>query len=665
MLYGACYYPEQWPKERWDTDLKMMKAAGFNVVRMGEFTWARLEREHGVYTFEWLDEIIDLCGDYGIQVILGTPTATPPKWVFDRYPDMRVVDEKGIARGFGSRRHYCYNNDQYILHCKEIVTEMAKRYHDHPNVIAWQIDNEYGMDHTEQCFCVTCHKKFRTWLKNRYENIRNLNEQWGNVVWSQEYQDFDQIPLPMYTHTVQNPSFLLAYRRFFSDSIIRFHNAQEDILRGLCNNQYITHNLVINYKHHIDYSALSKHLDVISWDNYPNITFEKPIPYLPTSFKHSIARGLKQQNFWVMEHQSGAPGGDIAFPAPRKGDIKRWTYQSIAYGASGVIYFRWRTSLIGAEQYWHGILDHDGEENERYQEVKQIGESFKAILPEVETSKIQSEVAIVSSYEIDWVFDIQPMIIGYDYTGHLYQYFKGLRNHQVMVDVIGPEDDFSHYKLLILPNMIMGHETMKSKLEEYVKKGGRIVMDYRAGVKNLENKVNAIALPGAYRQLLGIKVKGYTLLVPDDYLVIETSHEQQFQVTNWLDFVQLETATDLYTVNYDEEVMPIVTKHSYGDGFAYYIAGQLNEAFLSEVLLEIGKEAQITTTYSDTAEGIELVLRQTQDGQLLKFIINHNDHEVDFPIELPMVDLITGEHHEGLVRIARKQTLILKSSPMK
>jgi beta-galactosidase len=213
--------------------------------------------------------------------------------------------------------------------------------------------------------------------------------------------------------------------------------------------------------------------------------------------------------------------------------------------------------------------------------------------------------------------------------------------------------------------MIMGHETIKSKLEEYVKKGGRIVMDYRAGVKNLENKVNAIALPGAYRQLLGIKVKGYTLLVPDDYLVIETSHEQLFSVTNWLDFVQLETATELYTVNYDEEVMPIVTKHSYGDGFAYYIAGQLNEAFLSEVLLEIGKEAQITTTYSDTAEGIELVLRQTQDGQLLKFIINHNEHEVDFPIELPMVDLITGEHHEGLVRIARKQTLILKSSPMK
>ena len=264
---GVCYYPEHWPETMWADDAARMVQAGLSWVRIAEFSWSRMEPAPGDLQLDWLDRAIQTLGAAGLKVVLGTPTATPPRWMLDRHPDMLAVDEQGHVRKFGSRRHYCFSHTGYVQECVRIAGIMAKRYGRNPHVAAWQIDNEYGCHETTVSYSAPALQAFRQWLAARYGSIGALNAAWGNVFWSMDYDDFDQIDLPNQTVTEPNPAHVLAFRRFSSDQVVAFNKAQADVLRPLTDAP-----LLHNYMGRIldfDHFEVGADLDIATWDSYP------------------------------------------------------------------------------------------------------------------------------------------------------------------------------------------------------------------------------------------------------------------------------------------------------------------------------------------------------------------------------------------------------------
>lgn len=268
MRLGVCYYPEHWPEEQWAKDARRMVETGLSHVRIGEFAWSRIEPEPGRFDWAWLDRAIETLHDAGLGIILGTPTATPPKWLMDRMPDMLAVDREGKPRKFGSRRHYCFSHVGYRGEAARITRAVAKRYGRHPAIVAWQTDNEYGCHDTVQSFSDAARDGFRRWLEARYDGIDALNAAWGNVFWSMEYRAFDEIDLPNLTVTEANPAHWLAFRRFASDEVATFNRAQVDILRELSPERDVVHNFM-GFFTEFDHHAVAADLDAVGWDSYP------------------------------------------------------------------------------------------------------------------------------------------------------------------------------------------------------------------------------------------------------------------------------------------------------------------------------------------------------------------------------------------------------------
>ncbi|MCP5096667.1 MAG: family 14 glycosylhydrolase, partial [Chloroflexi bacterium] len=326
MKFGVCYYPEHWPEARWTQDAKLMRRAGLEIVRVAEFAWAKMEPAEGVYEWEWLDRAIKAFARKGHKLVLGTPTATPPAWLTRTYPDILRVDSNGRSRNHGTRRHYCPHSPIYRKYSRHIIAEMAKRYGQHPKVIGWQTDNEIGGGRTARCYCDHCADAFRSWLREKHGDIDTLNEAWGAIFWSQTYSDWSQINLPSDDIDKKNPSHVLDYYRFSSDSFVSYQQEQIDILRKHAPDHFVTHNFMGLYRD-LDQFNLAAPLDFATWDNYPTGNPERwrewlyppgsntsecdPIyaydvgdPFI-TGMSHALTYALKDAPFWIMEQQCG------------------------------------------------------------------------------------------------------------------------------------------------------------------------------------------------------------------------------------------------------------------------------------------------------------------------------------------------------------------------
>ncbi|MGD9048915.1 MAG: beta-galactosidase, partial [Anaerolineae bacterium] len=323
FYFGVDYYPEHWPEKRWLEDARLMAEAGLNVARLAEFAWSRIEPREGEYDFDWLDHAILILADRGIRVILGTPTASPPPWLMARLPDAFRVREDGQRVTFGNRREYCPNNPDYQEHSRRIVTRMAEHYAGHPAVIGWQIDNEFG----DRCYCPVCATAFQGWLRQRYGTLDELNERWGTIFWSHVYTDWAQIPVPLTTGGAPNPGLALDFSRFMSDSYVAYQQMQIDILRERCQpsgaarRQVISHNLM-GFKYDlINYFDLARSLDIVAWDNYQRMQWGMHAMVDPSygALAADTMRGLRGQNFWVMEQQAGSGGWEVISVPPRPG----------------------------------------------------------------------------------------------------------------------------------------------------------------------------------------------------------------------------------------------------------------------------------------------------------------------------------------------------------
>jgi beta-galactosidase len=662
--FGVDYYPEHWPEERWPIDAGLMAEAGFNVVRLAEFAWSRLEPREAEFDFDWLDRAIDILHSHGIKVILGTPTASAPPWLMGKSPDLFRVAENGLRVTFGNRREYCPNNPLYHDHTRRIVTRMAEHYAHNPAVIGWQIDNEFG----DRCFCPICARKFHDWVRGRYEALDELNQSWGTIFWSHTYNDWTEIPLPLSTGGSPNPGLALDFYRFCSDSYVDYQQLQIDILRAACPDHFITHNLMGFGYDRLNYFDLARNLDFVAWDNYPRMQWNMERGVVPSAYALSLdtMRGLKSKNIWVMEQQAGPGGWEMLSTTPRPGELRLWAYQSVAHGADALIFFRWRTARFGTEQYWHGLLDHDATPSRRYEEIKRMGAEIKAVGDEILGSQVNSSIAMMLSYDSRFAFQIQPNNPRFDYPDHFHQIYSAFFRQHASIDIVPPNADLSSYKLVIAPALHLIADATAKGLTRYVQSGGTLVVTQRTGVKDESNLVVNQRLPGLLAELCGVQVEEYDSLSSQmqnslEFTIPELADEAHVAVGVLCDILKPAGAT--VVARYTQEYYagkPAITVNQFGAGRAVYV-GAVGDAGLYDPLANwlldtVGLQSAFTMP-----PGVE-VSRRARAGKNLDFILNHNDSPQTIHLGSACLNLLTGLQLEGNVQVGPFEVLVLASS---
>jgi beta-galactosidase len=635
--FGVDYYPEQWDRTRWETDARLMSELGVDVVRMGEFSWFKFESAIGRFDFDWLDEAIDLLARYGIKTIIGTPTAAPPRWLITSDESILPVDANGITRGFGGRHHDCHSNRTYRIHCKRIVLAMANHFRDNPDVIGWQIDNELGNSHDNLCTCQSCQLAFQGWLENRYHSIDALNNAWGTCFWSQNYDAFSQIPVPRITPNSHNPSLLLDWKRFCSDLIVDFAQDQIEIIREKCPHQFITHNLLW-FSDKVNYYDLGQNLDFVAHDQYPEgywFLNEEKTPSVIASMLDFI-RAVKRKTFWIMEQQSGMAGWELLGKNPRPGQLALWTAQSVAHGADTVVFFRWRTCTFGTEEFWHGILPHNGVPGRRYEEIRKVIAQLRPVMHDVNGKCPKGEIAIVFDYDQEWALRIQPHHPKLNYISAVRSYYEALYRKNIPTDFINPKDDFVGYKVIIAPLHFILDTVIEKKLRRYVEEGGALILTMRTGVKTEANTCRTDgSLPCGLVDVMGIEILDYDCLRDFDIPIVWASGndaKDDDRGSWWSDILNVHRDTEILAT-YGAEFYrntAAITMHNYGKGSAYYVATQPSPSLMKKIIDRIIFSTGLKSLM-ETANGIEATHR-TGDKYDYLFILNHNDISQDINV---------------------------------
>ena len=461
---GTCYYPEHWPEEMWEEDARRMAEAGLTWLRIGEFSWSKLEPTPGDLQWGWLDRAFKVLGAAGLKVVLGTPTATPPRWMIDKHPDMLAVDAKGHPRKFGSRRHYCFSHTGYREESRRITRLMAQRYGRDPYLGAWQTDNEYGCHDTVVSYSDMARSGFRDWLAQRYQSIDALNRAWGNIFWSMEYRSFHDIDLPNLTVTEPNPAHVQDFRRYSSDMVVIFNRAQVDEIK-MHSDAPISHNYMGRVTE-FDHFKVGNDLEIATWDSYPLGFLEDRVGATPDhqcayarqgdpdfqAFHHDLYRAIGRGRWWVMEQQPGPVNWAPYNPAPLPGMVRLWTWEAFAHGAEAVCYFRWRQAPFGQEQLHAGLLRPDSQDAPGLAEARQVAEE----LADAQTVQpLQAPVALIFDYEADWAWATQPHGSGLSYFSLVFDHYRALRRVGLSVDIVPPGTrDFSGYAVILAPGLI-------------------------------------------------------------------------------------------------------------------------------------------------------------------------------------------------------------------
>ena len=621
-MLGVCYYPEHWPRERWAEDAKRMKALGLTYVRIGEFAWSCLEPDPERFTWEWLDEAIETLGQAGLKVVLGTPTATPPKWLIDQRPEILGYDIQGRPRKFGSRRHYSFSSRAYREEARRIVTLLAQRYGQNPFVAGWQTDNEYGCHDTTRSYGPEDLRAFRLWLQARYGHIEALNQAWGNVFWSMAYRSFDEIELPNQSVTEANPSHWLDFYRFSSDQVAAFNHMQVEILRQHSPGRFVLHNFM-GYTPDFDHFKLAQDLDIAGWDSYPlgftdmdvlPCTPEEKLSYAHTghpdmaAFHHDLYRGVKPR-WWVMEQQPGPVNWAHHNPSPAPGMVRLWTWEALAHGAEVVSYFRWRQFPQAQEQFHAGLNRPDLEPDLGFFEAQQVAQELHQLsLP----PSTKAPVALVFDYEADWVYRIQPQGQGFVYRDLVWHFYQALRRLGLDVDMLPPGASLKPYRLVVVPSLPILRE---AALEAFRSAPGTLVFGPRTGSKTEALGIPPQLPPGALQELLPIKVTRVESWRPGltDTVLWQG---QAWQMGVWKEWVE----SDLTPVaSFGNGKGAIYQQHN-----RHYLAFWPNREFLQHYLAEAAQRAGLTT--QTLPEGLRLRRR----GNWV-FALNYANHPQTVP----------------------------------
>lgn len=631
MWLGVDYYPEQWDPSMLEEDLDNICELGCNAIRIAEFGWHIMERTEGQFDFSFFDHVIQRAKARGLRIVMGTPTATIPAWLAKKHPDILSEFEDGTKRTFGGRHVYCFNSKEMYVYSERMIRAMAEHYKDEPAIIAWQIDNELGHEDSDICYCGQCREAFHTYLREKFSgDIQALNATYGTTFWSQEYNDFDEIPLPAKTITTHNPALRLDWERFRSQSIVRFAAFQRDLLKEIIPDAVVMHDFPGGgLGKHVDYSAVSRCLDFAAYNNYPVWGGQRePLSPNEIAFGLDYIRGLKQQNFWITEAIMGAQGHDITGFSPRPNQAKMWAYQSMARGCESIFFFRYRGAAKGAEQFCYGVLDADNIKRRKFYEVQSFFRDIKDYAHPLETP-IRSQVAIVYDYDSLAAFRIQRQSVLLDCEGEMKKYHKVFYDRNVPVDVIPAEGDLTGYKVLILPQMIVTKPDLQKRLVAFAEQGGTVVLTYRDFVKDCHNNlVLGKQLPVDFDTFAGVCVAETESLQEGQKFPLIGEGEWtgvQSQGGIFRDMLVAKGAEVL--LRYGDQfyqAFAAVTRKRQKAGWVYYLGCGLEEPVLERILEQIAAEQSIPLEQS--ASGVEVAYRGDREDQIC-MVINHNTQE--------------------------------------
>ncbi len=633
MLLGVDYYPEQWDASLLEDDLDTIVELGSNVIRIGEFSWHLMEKHEGEYDFRFFDNVIEKAKSRGLNVIMGTPTATIPAWLAKKEPSVLSEFENGQKRAFGGRHVYCFNSPVLYEYSEKIIKELISHYKEEEAIVAWQIDNEFGHEDSDVCYCPQCRHAFRKFLQEKFNgDIDLLNDTYGTTFWSQEYNDFDEIPIPTATITTHNPSLRLDWERFRSKSIENFANFQIDLIKKIAPQANIIHDFPGGgLNKHVDYSKVAKKLDTVAYNNYPVWGGQRePIAPHEIAFGLDHMRGLKSRNFWITEAIMGAQGHDVTGYSPRPNQAKMWSYQGFAHGCDSMMYFRYRGATKGAEQFCYGVLDADNVKRRKFYEVQSC---FRDIIryKEAMETPIKSEVAIVYDYDSLAAFRIQQQSILLDPVAEMQKFYKSFYNVNVPVDVVPEDTDLSKYKIVILPQMIIGKTDFTHKLQEFVRSGGTAVMTYRTAVKDENNNLTfGKPIPVDFSDFTGVTVveteslqegQEFPLVPSGSFADAVNENSDRAEGGIFRDLLEVSDAEVLYTYGdtfYDSYAA--VTRKHQGNGSIYYLGCGLDEKTTDLLMSTIRNEQNIVG--EETADGLEVCYRGTGKNKV-RMIMNH------------------------------------------
>lgn len=663
LTFGVDYYPEHWPRDRWERDAALMREAGLSVVRVAEFAWSKIEAREGNFNWDWLDTAIEVLHNAGLQVIIGTPSATPPAWLAQKYPEILPVLENGQRVSFGGRRHYCPSSRVYRQLVERFVRAEAEHYQNNAAVIGWQIDNEMGNHGNIRCYCDSCEVSWRIWLQHTYKTLDNLNQAWGTIFWSHEYSDWSQIPLPRPALTSHTPSLMLDYYRFASQTAVDFVNQQVETLREYFpdpSQSFITSNIFYG-EDNINFYDMFARTDFAAWDNYP----QGMEAISDIAFYHDYMWGLKQRGYWVMEQQLGPVNWTKFNPPLPPGQARLWTYQDFLKGCEAVVYFRWRESRFGQEQYHSAFLRHDASPNRGFAEIQATAKEIAA-LPKELWQRPRAKVALLYSYDDNWTLQIEPHNAAFNYLQLLKDIYHNLWRHGIACDILPRGSDsetLKNYALVIAPAPIVSDDREARIWHNYVEAGGKLLAVTRGGAKLPSNIWTDQPMPHGLTDLFGLKIGELLSFAPpaphsESSLLgsYQPSQAEPLELKNeggiklearrlWGEILEIDSAQPL--LRYGKaastdffENATAMARHDYGDGAAYYLAVWPEESLYDYLWTEVfSREAKSVVPAGTTLPADVEAIACGQRGQFLA-LLNHSDTAtiLNFPTTLRRID---------------------------
>ena len=684
MYFGVDYHPEHWvhpyagtaeePESRWVRDAELMAAANINVVRMGEFCWGLYEREEGQFEMSWMQRAMDVMQRHNIKVVLATPTAAPPVWLSRKHPEILPLNAAGLRLHEGTRHAYCMNNNVYWEYAQKIVSEVARTLGGHPQLIAWQIDNGIGGHETEFSFNEEARRDWHAWLRAKYESIDDLNRYLGLRFWGQVVSRFEDVPMPMNAPTVHNPALVLDWMRFASDTCVAFVKMQADTLRRLTPDIPVTTNLRALTRHY-DHFDMAEVLDFASLDSFATLNHRPS----ENAVEHDIMRSLKKRDirtpggdegFWVIEEKAGHVNWLDVNSLLRPGVVRLFTYQLLSRGATGVLYFFWRSPRIGSEKFYGGVLTHDGRgDNRVYREICQIGEEMKLLAPVLKGTKVVAETCILYSHANAWKLrQPQQHTRHFDLRDHLMLYYNALHDRNLPVDFSRPprtdedSEELQKYKIVIAPSLhlLAGGEADRLKL--YVHNGGTLVSSFNTGLVDEHDVAPENGFPHDLTDLFGLEVLEFDPIPPEEEnnLVFKAA----FPVTHlhsgrvWCDIIEPKECEVVATFSKDFYAgRPAVTMNQFGLGRAIYIGTMCHQSFYYDLVTWLRQLSGLFPLLK-VPDTVEVSMRQREDTRIF-ILLNHQHTPARITFYKPMHDYLTANTFTGNYDLPPHGVLVL------
>lgn len=684
MYFGVDYHPEQWvypfggtadnPEAAWQHDAELMQAAGVNVVRMGEFTWGLCEPAEGRYDFAWLRRVMNILGRAGIKIVLATPTAAPPIWLAKKHPEILPVDEQGLTRHEGTRRAVCLNSDAYWNYSKRVVTQMAAALGNHPQLIAWQIDNGLGGNFTEASFNEDTRRDWHSWLEAKYETIEKLNDCMGLRHWGQVVSKWQEVPMPMAAPAPHNPALVLDWCRFCSDTIVQFARMQADLLHEATPNCPVTTNLR-PLLHRFDHFDLAEVIDFVSIESTAALKPKSAelaceIDMLRSLKKTGIRTPDGDTGFWVIEQKAGNVTWQDVNSLVRPGVLRMFTYQLVSRGATAILFFRWRQPRFGTEKFHGAVLGHNARKDARvFKEVAQLGEEMKLLAPSLEGTRIKADVAILYSHDNEWALQ-QPNQPNshFNLREHLLLFYSALHDRNIAVDFARPVEDLSAYKIVIAPSLHLLANGEADRLKLYVQNGGVLVSTFNTGLVNEHNIAPDDGYPNSLTDLFGLEVLEFDQLPPgeENHLIFKgtfpTSHLHPARL--WCDIIEPRDCQVLATYAKDfYSGRPAMTMHTYGLGKAIYIGTLSHQPFYGDLVVWLRQMCNLHPLLK-VPDNVEVSMRE-KNGSRVFFLLNHQTSPMRVQFFKPMHDFLTGDTFSGNYDLQPHGVLVLDEHAQK